>query len=184
MSLHTLKDINNLNDPLKQFECQFVIAVPPHSPFNSDFADQLELRAQTFSFPEMKGDTTTVTWGGHERQYAGKQTRSGDWTVTFTEVWSGDIIDGFKKWVNQYHNFKNGTISLFKEYATTIDVALLNPNVYDPMPTGVTAKNVRLYRAYPTNIATSGEINASSSDPVEITVTLHYDYFLIGDEID
>lgn len=183
MSLHSLKDVNSLHDPLKQFLCKFVIAVPPHSPFSSDFADQLELRAQSFNFPEIKGDATEVTWSGHKRQYAGKQTRDGEWTVKFTEVWSGDVIDGFKKWVNNYHNFKAGTISLFNEYATTIDVALLNPNLYDPKPTGAVAKNVRLYRAYPTSVK-AGDINPSDSAPVEIDVTIHYDYFLVGDEID
>lgn len=183
MSLHALKDVNNLDDPLKNFLCTFTIAVPPQSPFDSKFAEQLELRAQSFSFPEIKGDTTEVTWSGHKRTYAGKQTRDGEWKVKFTEVWSGDVIDGFKKWVNQYHDFKNGTISLFKEYATTIDVALLNPSLYKPKPEGAVAKNVRLYRAYPTSVS-AGEIKPSDSAPVEIDVTIHYDYFLVGDEID
>ena len=124
MSLHKLQDINALADPLKQFEATFYIAVPPSNPFDAELSNQLELRAQSFTFPTITGDVTDVTWGGHNRQYAGKQTRQGDWNVTFTEVWSGQVIDGFKKWMNQYHNFVNGTISLFDNYKTTIKVTV------------------------------------------------------------
>lgn len=184
MSLHKLSDINNLDDPLKQFLCKFIIQVPPRSPFSSEFAQQMELRAQSFSFPKITGDTTKVEWGGHAREYAGKQTRSGDWNVTFTEVWSGNVLEGFKKWVNNYHNYKEGTISLFKEYATTINVQLLDPNLYDAQSEarGASAKDITLYRAYPTSVSTSGSINPNSSEPINIEVTLHYDYFLISDE--
>ena len=181
MSLHRLQDINALADPLKQFEATFYIAVPPRNPFDASLTNQLELRAQTFSFPTIKGDVTEVTWSGHKRTYAGKQTREGEWKVTFTEVWSGQVIDGFKKWMNQYHDFVGGTISLFDEYKTTIKVNLLNPDLYDPKPEGAVEKSLTLYRCWPKEVSVP-EVNPSSSEPVNINVTLSYDYFIMGSE--
>ena len=181
MSLHKLSDVNALADPLKQFEATFFITVPPRNPFDLELSNQLELRAQSFTFPSITGDVTEVWWSGHNRQYGGKQTRQGDWNVTFTEVWSGQIIDGFKRWMNNYHNFVAGTISLFDEYKTTIKVNLLNPNMYDPKPAGAVEKSLTLYRCWPRQVSVP-DVNPSSSDPVNINVQLHYDYFIMGSE--
>ena len=76
-----------------------------------DFKD-LELRCQTYGFPTLTGDTTDVTWGGFARKYAGKQTRQGTWSVSFVEVWDASIIEGFKQWLNLYHQYKEGKITL------------------------------------------------------------------------
>lgn len=182
MSLHTLKDVNSLNDPIKQFLIDFDIVLPANT-FNFK-ANQLELRAQSFTFPSIQGDTTTVNWGGHERQFAGKQTRQGDWDVTFTEVWSGDVIDGFRKWMQKYHNYTNGTIALRDEYMSTARVNLLNPDLYDPKPQGAVSKAITLKQMYPTQVSVDGSINPSSSEPVNIAVKFHYNYFLMADEKD
>lgn len=182
MSLHALSDINKLADPIKQFLLDFVITVPENT-FNFD-SKQLELRAQSFSFPEIKGDTTTVNWGGHERQYAGKQTRQGDWSVRFTEVWSGDVYDGFRKWMQKYHKFAEGTIATHEHYMTTATVNLLNPTLYHAGASGATAKQITLKWLYPTQVSVASEINPSSSDPVDINVTFHYNYFLMAGETD
>ena len=141
------------------------------------------MRAQSFTWPEITADTTVVNWGGHERTYAGKQTRAGEWQVTFTEVYSGEIIEGFKTWCNGFHDYKKGTISTFDKYATTILVNLLKPELYTPTPAGAVAKSIKLYRCWPTHVA-GPDIDPNSSDPVELTVTFHYDYFLVGDEIE
>ena len=180
MSIHTLQSINNLNDPIKQFLIDFNIVLP-QGVFNFD-AQQLELRAQSFSFPTVQMDATEVWWGGHHRQFAGKQTRQGDWSVTFTEVWSGDVIDGFRRWMQLAHNFTAGTISLHEQYMTSAQVNLLNPDLYDPKPQGAAAKAVTLKMLYPTQVQVDGTINPSSSDPVNMSCTLHYSYFLMSGE--
>ena len=182
MSLHRLTDVNNLADPIKQFLMDFVITVPDNT-FNFP-AKQLELRATSFSFPEIKGDTTTVNWGGHERQYAGKQTRSGDWSVRFTEVWSGDVYDGFRRWMQKYHKFAEGTIATHEHYMTSAVVNLLNPDLYHAGAASAAAKKITLKWLYPTQVSIAGEINPSSSDPVDINVTFHYNYFLMAGETD
>jgi hypothetical protein len=180
MSIHTLKSINNLNDPIKQFLIDFNIVLPA-GVFNFS-AEQLELRAQSFSFPTVQMDATEVWWGGHHRQFAGKQTRQGDWNVTFTEVWSGDVIDGFRKWMQLAHNFTAGTIALHEEYMTSAKVNLLNPDLYDPKPQGAAEKALTLKMLYPTQVQVDGTINPSSSDPVNMSCTLHYSYFLMSGE--
>lgn len=180
MSIHSVKSINNLNDPIKHFLIDFNIALPA-GVFNFS-AEQLELRAQSFSFPSVKIDATEVWWGGHHRQFAGKQTRQGDWSVKFTEVWSGDVIDGFRKWMQLAHNFTAGTISLHENYMTSAQVNLLNPDLYDPKPQGAVAKAITLKMLYPTEVQVDGNIEPSESKPVDINCTLHYSYFLMADE--
>lgn len=182
--LHPLSKVQNLKDPLKQFVATFVISFQPNSPLISLIkTEDLELRCQTFGLPKITGDKTVVQWGGFERRYAGKQTRAGDWTVTFTEVWDSSITEAFKVWSNMYHNYKNGTISLLDAYTATVNVALVNPDVYDPKPEGLTRYDMRLFDVFPTEVSFP-TINASSSDPVEIACTLSFNYFLMGDEID
>lgn len=182
--LHPLSKVQNLKDPLKQFVCTFQIVFKSGSPLTSLInSENLELRCQTFSMPTITGDKTTVQWGGFERRYAGKQTRAGDWTVTFTEVWDSSITEAFKVWNNTYHNYKNGTISLLDAYTADVNVNILNPDVYEPKPSEMKKYDIRLYDVFPTSVALP-TINASSSEPVEITCTLSYNYFLMGDEND
>lgn len=180
--LNPLSRVQNLKDPLKQFVSTWQIVFKAGSPLTQLIrTDNLELRCQTFGFPKITGDKTVVNWGGFERRYAGKQTRAGDWTVTFTEVWDSSITEAFKVWVNQYHNYKNGTISLLDEYTATVNIALVNPDVYDPKPEGLTRYDMRLYDVFPTEVSYP-TIQSSSSDPIELTVNLSYNYFLMGDE--
>lgn len=182
--LHPLNKVQNLKDPLKMFVATFQIVFKTGSPLTSLIkTEDLELRCQTFGLPTITGDKTTVYWGGFERRYAGKQTRAGDWKVTFTEVWDSSITEAFKVWCNMYHNYKNGTISLLDEYTATVNVALVNPDVYDPKPEGLTRYDMRLYDVFPTEV-TYPTINASDSAPIELTVNLSYNYFLMGDEND
>jgi len=182
--LHSLSKVQNLKDPLKMFDVNWVISFPSGSPLTSLVkTEDLELRCQTFGFPTLTGDKTEVDWGGFHRVYAGKQTRQGEWTVTFTEVWDSAITEAMKVWLNMYHNYKNGTISLLDAYCATVNVALLNPELYEPKPEGMTRYDLRLYDVFPTNISFPS-IQASSSNPIEITATFNYNYFLMGNEID
>lgn len=181
--LNPLNKVQNLKDPLKMFVSTWTISFKAGSPLTRLVkTDNLELRCQTFGFPTLTGDKTTVEWGGFERRYAGKQTRAGDWSVTFTEVWDSSITEAFKVWCNQYHNYKEGKISLLEDYTATVNIALVNPDVYDPKPEGIKKYDIRLYDVFPTSISFP-TIQASSSEPIEITADLSYNYFLLGDEI-
>lgn len=182
--LNPLSKVQNLKDPLKMFGANFVISFPSGSRLASLLkTDDLELRCQTFGLPTITEDKTEVDWGGFHRVYAGKQTRQGEWQVTFTEVWDSTITECFRAWLNQAHNYKDGTISLLDAYTATINVALLNPEVYDPKPEGMTRYDMRLYDVFPTNVSFP-TIQASSSNPIEITVNFNFNYFLLGSEID
>lgn len=181
--LKPLDKVRNLKDPLKMFVSTWTFS------FNSTAlsevkkkAEDLELRCESYSFPVITGDKTEVNWGGFKRVYAGKQTREGEWKVKFTEVWNSDITEAFRLWFNAYHNYKEGTISLLEDYSAKVQVQLLNPDVYDPKPEGIKAYNMELYDVYPTNISYPN-IDASSSNPISIDATFHYNYFLLGTEI-
>lgn len=189
--LKELNQVRNLKDPLKMFVSTWTISFDPSSPLavlnlpgDAGFKwSDVELRCQTFGFPTLTGDKTTVQWGGFERRYAGKQTRAGDWQVTFTEIWNSSITEAFKIWLNQYHNYKAGRISLLKDYSATITINLLNPDVYDAASEAHSAKryDITLYDVFPTSLSFPS-INASSSDPIELTVDFSYNYFLMGNE--
>lgn len=182
--LKPLNSVRNLKDPIKMFCCNFNIAFPAESPLNAYIdSEQLELRVQTFGLPTITGDKTTVQWGGFERRYGGKQTRAGDWTVSCTEVWDAKITDTFRAWCNAYHNYKNGTIALLDAYTATVNVTLVDPDVYEPQPEGITRYDMRLFDVFPTSVSYPA-IQASSSEPVELNITLSYNYFLLGSEID
>lgn len=182
--LNPLSRVQNLKDPLKMFVATFQITFKAGSPLAALVrTDNLELRCQTFTFPKLTGDLTEVEWGGFHRKYAGKQTRSGEWAVSFTEVWDSSITEAFKVWFNQYHNYKNGTISLLEAYTADVNVALVNPDVYDPQPDGIQRYDIRLFDVFPVSVDFP-TIEASSSNPVEINCTLSYNYFLLGDEND
>lgn len=182
--LNPLSKVQNLKDPLKMFVSTWQITFKSGSPLAALVKTQdLELRCQTFTFPKLTGDLTEVEWGGFTRKYAGKQRREGEWQVTFTEVWDSTISDAFRLWMNQYHNYKNGTISLLDAYTADVNVALVNPDVYDPQPEGIKRYDIRLFDVFPSNVEFP-TINASSSDPIEITATMHYNYFLMGEEND
>ena len=182
--LKPLNDVRNLKDPIKMFCCNFSIAFPADSPLNAYIdSQQLELRVQTFGLPTITGDITHVEWGGFTRNYGGRQTRAGDWTVEVTEVWDAKITDTFRAWCNAYHNYKNGTIALLDKYTATVNVTLVDPDVYEPAPQGITRYDMRLYDVFPKAVSYP-TIQASSSDSINLSITLNYNYFLLGEEID
>lgn len=192
--LKPLNDIKNLTDPLKMFQCVWSIVfngtlnsklTPRSGADTKTIGENLELRCQTYSFPQITGDTTVVNWGGFERTYAGKQTRAGEWSVQFTEVWDSSITDTFKNWFNAYHNYLRGTINLLEDYSATVTVKLLNPATYDADSRAASqpAYDMQLFDVYPTSI-NFPNIDASSSNPITIDAKFHYNYFLLGDEID
>lgn len=187
--LKTLDTVATLDDPLKQFVSTWTMSLTGKLAGDAfsglKGTEQLELRCQSYSLPTMTNDQTEVTWAGFKRVYAGKQTRQGSWTVNFIEVWDAKIAEGFKTWLNILHNYKNGTISLLEDYKADVAISLVNPNVYDAKSraNGAEQYDIKLFDVFPTEVSL-GEINASSSDPVEIKATFNYNYFLMGGEID
>lgn len=182
--LKPLNEVRNLKDPLKQFVSTWQFAFPAGSSLSGVIdTHDLELRCQSYGLPTLKGDTTEVTWGGFKRVYAGKQDRQGSWSVKFIEVWDASIVEGFKVWLNKYHQYKNGTISLLDQYTATANISLVDPDVYDPQPEGIKRYDIRLSDVFPSEVSLP-EINASSSEAVSIDVTFNFNYFLLGDEID
>ena len=89
---------------------------------------------------------------------------------------------GAIKYINKYHQYKDGTITLLKDYSTYADVKLLDPDVYDS-PEVTKEYKMRLYDVFPMSVD-AGQIEASSSDPITLEVEFSYNYFLLGDEIE
>lgn len=187
--LQPLKNVRDLADPLKMFVANWIITPKKGSKIETILSkdesngkktgQNLILRCQTFTMPKVTGDTTVVNWGGFERTYAGKQTRAGDWTVTFTETWDSRVMNAIREWVSAYHDYIDGKISLLSEYSATVEVQLLNPDVYEGGVDKNLKYNITLYDVFPTSLDIP-QINASSSDSVELTCTFHYNFFTMG----
>lgn len=182
--LQPLSAVRNLKDPIKQFCCNFSLAFPASSQLNQwiDTKD-LILRATSYGMPSFDSHETNVTWAGMERTYGGRQVRNGTWECRVVEVYDVRIIEIFKRWFNAYHNFKNGTIALLDQYTGTVSIHLLDPDVYEPVPAGIGKYDLQLFDVFPTKCDLPN-IDASSADPLELTISLKYNYFLAGDEID
>lgn len=182
--LNPLNAVRSLKDPIKQFCCNMTITFPASSPLNQMVnVKDLVLRTTTYSLPKITGDKTEVEIGGFHRSYGGKQTRSGSFNMKVVEVYSAEITDIFRIWCNAYHNYKNGTIGLLDSYTGTVNINLVDPDVYDPVPAGANKYDMRLFDVFPEAVDFP-QIDASSSNPVEIDVTLNYNFFLLGEEID
>lgn len=182
--LNPLNAVRNLKDPLKQFVCNMSIAFPAGSQLNQYIdTNDLVLRVTSYGMPGFKADETVVTLGGFERHYGGKQTRQGSWSCTVVEVWDARILEIFKRWFNAYHKYKDGTIALLDQYTGTVNVSLVNPDLYNPKPDGIQRYDLRLFDVFPVSCELPN-IDASSSEPININLNLNYNYFLAGDEID
>lgn len=182
--LKPLNAVRNLKDPIKQFCCNMSIVFPAGSQLNQYIdGEELILRTTTYSLPKITGDRTQVFLSGFERNYAGKQTRAGTFNMSVVEVWDAKITEIFKVWCNAYHNYKDGKIALLDQYTGIVNINLVDPDVYEPQPAGIKKYDLRLFDVFP-NEVNFPQIDASSSEAVNIDVSLNYNYFLMGDEID
>ena len=104
MALHSLNDIRNLQDPLKQFQVKFTISMIPAlylaiaqqkaaSVLNGNFstidAKTLELRCTSFTYPGTKLGQSSLTIGAFRRKLGTIQNKSGVWNCKITEDQKG-----------------------------------------------------------------------------------------------
>lgn len=179
MSLHSLVDLNNLDDPLKQYQVTFVISTMRGSSglgsilsggMGDKAADsnELELRCTSFTYPGTKITTTKTVIFNHIRSRAGIQNKSGQWKTTFVEGQSGQVLTAIQNWCDLINNPLTGITAPSTLYTSLALVKIQSPNGHK--------KQIYLRGLYPIEISPI-EINPSSSEMMQVTVTWNYDWW-------
>ena len=192
MSLHKLKDINNLPDPLKQYQFTFTISKfrgsdgiagifsgnlnldsisKSFSTKQGDESRRFELQCSSYFWPGSKIYTTDLVIGGHHRTRATYQDKSGQWRTTVYETMDGLIISSIRNWMDAMYNPLTGITIPSTLYISQCEVKFTTP---------LTTKKAILRGFYPLSIDNI-QIDASSSKPVQAEITWNYDYYTESD---
>jgi hypothetical protein len=200
MALHSLNTIRDLKDPLKQFQIKFTISMVPAlalaiaeqkvaGVLNGNFATvdakTLELRCTSFTYPGTKIGQSSTVIGGFRRKLGTVQNKSGIWNCKITEDQNGAVLNTIQAWCDLIHNPFSGTRLPSVTYVTTcvVDIESADSprnNKYIPLFKEIYGKNkgrrIWLKGFYPIEY-TVGQIDASSSNPVELDVKFNYDWW-------
>ena len=180
--LQSLNKIRTLQDPLKQFQCDFVISNTPGlflarkqqqiwgKVTGNDSvvdADTLKLRCISFSYPTPRVEQTETVLFGFRRKLGSIQNRSGIFKVKVTEQQDGGVLNTIQSWCDLIHNPMNG---IRLPHTSYIGSAVVTMN-------GLKGKRkISLNGFYPISF-TVGEIGSSSSDRIDVDIEFNYDYY-------
>lgn len=185
--LKALNEIRALKDPLKQNQVEFVLCEYPALKLaqitqkvagvlsgNTEVASEkeLHLRCTSFNLPGCKIGQTELILQGMRRKDATIQNRSGTWTCTITEDFDGSIGNILQAWCDLIHAPLIGT-----RLPSNFYYGLAQINIGGTA--GTKGRTLYLKGLYPISVQMN-QINTSSSDPVEITVTWNYNWY--GDQ--
>ncbi len=207
MSLHSLNSIRNLQDPLKQFQVNFTISMTPAlllaiaqqkatglNPLSGNMstvtAKELELRCTSFSYPGSRvSQTNDLVIAGFRRKIATIQNKSGVWECKVTEDQNGGVLNTIQSWIDLMHNPFTGLRLPSTLYVTTcvVDIISADPKrdigrrIADPLGLtnfayGNKGRTLWLKGFYPIEY-TVGNIGASESGPVEVSIKFNYDWW-------
>ena len=180
--LQPLNRVRALQDPLKQFQCDFLISNTPgiwlatkqqklwgkvsgnKSVVN---ADTFRLRCTSFSYPTPKVEQTETVIFGFRRKLGSLQNRSGIFKVKVTEQQDGGVLNLIQSWCDLIHNPTNGIRVPHTAYVSTAEVTMKGLKH---------SRRLVLHGFYPIAF-TVGEIGMSNSAPVEVSIDFNYDYY-------
>lgn len=195
MALHSLNDIRNLEDPLKQFQIKFTISMVPglalaaaqqnlsgiaSGNFSTVSAETLELRCTSFTYPGTKLGQSSTTIAGFRRKLGTIQNKSGIWDCKIVEDQDGGVINTIQSWCDLIHNPFAGVRLPSVSYVSTcvVDIQSIDKrnSLWRRVYSDSKGRRIWLKGFYPIEY-TVGQIDASSSAPVEIDVKFNYDWW-------
>lgn len=179
MSLHSIKDLNALDDPLKQYQITFLISTMRGSSglggilsggMGDKAADsnELELRCTSFTYPGTKIATTKTVIYNHVRTRAAMQNKSGQWSTTVIEGQSGQVLTAIQNWCDLINNPLTGISTPSTLYTSLALLKIQSPNGHK--------KQIYLHGLYPVEIKPI-TINPSASEAVQVEITWNYDWY-------
>ena len=190
--LRSLDEIRALKDPVKQSQCEFVIQETPGMLLaklsqkvagalsgnkSVATANELRLRCTSYSYPGPKIGQTNLMIMGHRRKLGTIQNKSGVWRCKIVEDFEGSVLNIIQAWLDLIHSQVTGTRMPSVSYVTTCMLLLGGSNLGGHVAnTDIGGRKIILHGFYPIGY-TVGDIDPSSSNPVEITVDWNYDYW-------
>lgn len=165
--LKSLDTVRSLAEPVKQFQGELVISVPWAIKQN---IEKLVYRCTSYSYPTAEVGLTTVNIAGYEHSRATIQKRSGTFSCSITEDMKGSVLKFINSWINLEHSYVINYRSSSKSYIGDAIIKIAEGG-----------REIQLYGFYPIKYSTS-KINSSSSDPINVDIDFHYDYWLEKDE--
>lgn len=190
--LRSLNEIRGLQDPLKQSQVEFIISDTPGlllAKVAQKVAGQLSdntkvlnaktlrLRCTSYSYPGSKIGQTELILGGHRRKLGTIQDKSGVWTCNIVEDLEGGVINTISAWCDLIHSNFLGTrlpSILYRSQAQIIMGG--NKGGGNVRNKKLASRTIYLHGVYPISYKV-GNIDPSSSAPVNITVDFNYDFF-------
>ena len=167
MALHSLDQIISLKDPLKQYQCRFIISNGMGTTLSSLFTKNnvikdgtFELRCTSFTLPGTKIKTTDLVLNNHVRKRAAMQDKSGVWKVSVTEDSEGNVAQSIKNWCDIIHNPVTSIQAPSASYVSMATIEILGAN-------GEVNRKFYLRGLYPLSIRET-KIDTSSSNAVQI----------------
>lgn len=190
--LRSLNEIRGLQDPVKQSQCEFIIANVPGLALGNLSqkvagaisgnkktvdANTLRLRATSFSYPGAKINQTTLILGGHRRKLGTIQDRSGTWKCKVTEDFEGGVLNTISAWMDLIHSPVLGTRMPSVSYAGTCTILLGGDNSGGNVNAKLARRQIVLHGFYPISF-TVNDIDPSSSNPIDIDISWNYDSWM------
>lgn len=175
MALSSLKSINKLSDPLRQYQCKFHISKGAGTALLAAVGNDMvrkedfELRATSFTYPGTVIKTTDLVIFNHYRRRPTLQDKSGTWKVTVTEDMNGNVLQSIQDWCDNIMNPLTGVMMPSELYSALASVEICGP---DMKP----RKKIYLRGFYPIKI-NEIQIDPSSSKPVSVSIEFNYDWY-------
>lgn len=190
--LRQLREIQSLQDPVKQSQVEFIISETPglllakltqkvagtiSGNTKVATANELRLRCTSFSYPSPKIGQTELIIGGHRRRLGTIQNKSGVWRCKVTEDFEGGVLNIIQAWCDLIHSNVLGTRLPSTLYRGTAQVILGGRNGGGKVKGEDLAKRtIWLKGFYPISYKVN-DINPNSSDPVDVDIEFNYDYY-------
>lgn len=189
--LRNLNEIRGLQDPVKQSQCEFIIANVPGLALarttqkvagilsgnkKTVDANTLRLRATSFSYPGSKILQSSLVLGGHRRKLGTIQDKSGIWKCKITEDFEGGVLNTIQAWCDLIHSNVLGTRLPSILYRGTCEIILGGNKGGGNVSSKLNNRTIYLHGFYPISY-TVNNIDPNSSNPIDIDISWNYDYF-------
>jgi hypothetical protein len=189
--LRNLNEIRGLQDPVKQSQCEFIIANVPGLALarttqkiagklsgNTKTVDAktLRLRATSFSYPGAKIAQTTLILGGHRRKLGTIQDKSGVWKCKITEDFEGGVLNTIAAWCDLIHSNFAGTRLPSVAYTGICTILLGGDNSGGKVNANLKGRQIVLHGFYPISY-TVNDIDPNSSNPIDVDISWNYDWW-------
>lgn len=132
-------------------------------------SEEVDIRCETSSIPQLTGTSTEVTVRGHKVKTPGIYNYDGVLTLTFFETADNKIKDFLKNWREACWQTRTGIQNKKEDVEAEIILHLLNnadEEVYEYKLIGCFLENVDY-----------GTLDGTTADPIKPSATISYDYF-------